>query len=128
MGKKGNPNWGKKQVPSGRVLPTATSFEEAVKKLKLGTDQYVHSTPLREWARRNRNSKFIPESLLQAWGLRDHEAAFHFPFHDCPPEVLATLRLRCARRLRPVAKTDANTKSERFTIREVRCALVVRIQ
>ena len=68
MGRKGNPNWGK-PVPSGPVLPMATSFEEAVKKLKLRPDQYVHSTRLREWARQNRNSKFIPESLLQAWGF-----------------------------------------------------------
>ena len=68
MGRRGNPNWGK-AVPSGPVVPTVTSFEEAVKQLKLQPDQYVCSTRLREWARRNRNSKFIPESLLQAWGF-----------------------------------------------------------
>ena len=68
MGRRGNPNWGK-PVPSGPVVPTVTPFEEAVKQLKLQPDQYVHSTRLREWASRNKNSKFIPESLLQAWGL-----------------------------------------------------------
>jgi len=68
MGRRGNPNWGK-AAPFGPVVPTASAFEEAVKKLKLRPDQYVHSTPLREWARQNRNSKFIPESLLQAWGF-----------------------------------------------------------
>ena len=68
MGRRGNPNWGK-PVPSGPVVPTVTSFEEAVKQLKLQPDQYAHSTRLREWAERNRNSKFIPESLLQAWGF-----------------------------------------------------------
>jgi len=68
MGRKGNPNWGK-PVPLGPVVPTVTSFEEAVKELKLQPDQYVRSPRLREWARRNKNSKFIPESLLQAWGL-----------------------------------------------------------
>ncbi len=73
MGRRGNPNWGK-AVPFRRVLPTATSFEEAVKKLKLHPDQYVHSTPLREWARRNKNSKFIPESLLEAWGLKPDQS------------------------------------------------------
>jgi hypothetical protein len=46
-----------------------TSFEEAVKELKLQPDQYLRSTRLREWARRNKDSKFIPESLLQAWGF-----------------------------------------------------------
>jgi hypothetical protein len=56
-------------MPFGPVVPTVTSFEEAVKELKLQPDQYLHSTRLREWARRNMNSKFIPESLLQAWGI-----------------------------------------------------------
>ena len=68
MGRRGNPNWGK-PVPFGPVIPTVTSFEEAVKKLKLQPDQYVGSTRLREWAQRNKNSKFIPESLLEAWGF-----------------------------------------------------------
>ena len=68
MGRRGNPNWGK-PVPVGPVIPTVSSFEEAVKELKLQPDQYLHSTRLREWARQNKNSKFIPESLLQAWGF-----------------------------------------------------------
>jgi len=68
MGRRGNPNWGK-PVPFGPVVPTVTSFEEAVKELELQPNQYLHSTRLREWALRNKNSKFIPESLLKAWGL-----------------------------------------------------------
>ena len=51
------------------MVPAVSAFDEAVKELKLQPDQYVGSTRLREWARRNRNSKFIPESLLQAWGF-----------------------------------------------------------
>jgi hypothetical protein len=57
------------------VLPTATSFQEAVKKLKLCLDQYVHSVRLREWTQRNKNSKF-PESLLQAWGFEMKKQPF----------------------------------------------------
>ena len=68
MSTRGNSNCGK-PVPFGPVVPTVTSFEDAVKELELQPDQYLHSTRLREWARRNKNSKFIPESLLQAWGL-----------------------------------------------------------
>ncbi len=68
MGRRGNPNWGK-PVPPGPAIPAATSFEEAVKKLKLLPAQYVDSTRLREWARRNKNSKYIPEPLLEAWGF-----------------------------------------------------------
>jgi hypothetical protein len=37
--------------------------------LNLQPDQYVHSELLREWAFRNKNSKFIPEFLLKAWGF-----------------------------------------------------------
>ena len=66
--RRGNPNWGKPE-PIGPVVPTVTSFEQAVKEFKLQPDQYVRSIRLREWARRNKNSKFIPESLLQAWGF-----------------------------------------------------------
>ena len=35
----------------------------------LSPDQYLRSTRLREWARRNKNSKYIPEPLLEAWGF-----------------------------------------------------------
>ena len=69
MGKRrGNPNWGKPE-PIGPVIPTVTSFEQAVKEYKLLPDQYIRSTRLREWARRNKNSKYIPEPLLEAWGF-----------------------------------------------------------
>jgi hypothetical protein len=46
-----------------------TSFEQAVKEFKLLPDQYLRSTRLREWARKNKNSKYIPEPLLEAWGF-----------------------------------------------------------
>lgn len=51
------------------MVPTVSAFEKAVKELRLQPDQYVQSKRLREWAWRNRNSKFIPESLLEAWGF-----------------------------------------------------------
>ncbi|GAC1361258.1 MAG: hypothetical protein NVSMB3_09540 [Acidobacteriaceae bacterium] len=65
--RRGNPNWGKPE-PIGPVVPTVTSFELVVKEYKLTPDQYIRSTRLREWARRNKNSKYIPEALLEAWG------------------------------------------------------------
>lgn len=66
--RRGNPNWGKPE-PIGPVVPTVTSFEMVVKEFKLTPDQYIRSTRLREWARRNKNSKYIPEALLEAWGF-----------------------------------------------------------
>jgi len=67
--RRGNPNWGKPE-PIGPVVPTITEFEQVVREYKLTPDQYLRSTRLREWARRNKNSKYIPEPLLEAWALR----------------------------------------------------------
>jgi len=75
MSRRGNPSWGK-PVPFGPVVPTVTSFEAAVKELKLQPDQYLHSIRLQEWARRNKDSKFVPESLLQAWGFAIRKQPF----------------------------------------------------
>jgi hypothetical protein len=66
--RRGNPNWGKAE-PMGPVIPTITAFDRVTRELALQPDQYIRSTQLREWARRNKNSTFIPERLLQAWGF-----------------------------------------------------------
>jgi hypothetical protein len=66
--RRGNPNWGKTtEVAAIVVEPSA--FEQQVKKLGLIPDQYLESTRLKEWARHNMNSKYIPEDLLKGWGL-----------------------------------------------------------
>ena len=52
------------------VLPTVTAFERMANKLKLKPNQYLDSERLREWVERHRHSKYVPESLLKAWGLR----------------------------------------------------------
>jgi hypothetical protein len=66
--RRGNPNWGKPE-PSGPVIPTITEFEQVARKLKLQPDQYITSTQLRQWVSCNKNSKYIPEPLLEAWGF-----------------------------------------------------------
>jgi hypothetical protein len=66
--RRGNPNWGKLE-PNGPVIPTITEFEQVTTEFNLQPDQYITSTRLREWAKRNKNSKFIPEPLLEAWGF-----------------------------------------------------------
>jgi hypothetical protein len=66
--RRGNPS-GDKPEPNGTTIPTITEFEQVTRKLNLQPDQYIRSTHLREWARHNKNSTFIPESLLQAWGF-----------------------------------------------------------
>jgi hypothetical protein len=66
--RRGNPNWGKPE-PNGPMIPTVTGFAQIVREFDLQPDQYITSTRLREWAQRNKNSKFIPEPLLEAWGF-----------------------------------------------------------
>jgi hypothetical protein len=66
--RRGNPNWGKPDL-MGPVAPTIVEFERVTREFKLRPDQYVRSTRLREWARHNKHSKYIPEPLLEAWGF-----------------------------------------------------------
>lgn len=74
MKRRGNPNWGKPESASSG--PTITEFEKIVDEYKLAPDQYLQSSQLRDWARRNKNSKFIPEVLLKAWGFEIEASDF----------------------------------------------------
>jgi hypothetical protein len=65
MSRKGNPNWGK----SEQAVVTITEFEKKVIELNLHPDQYVGSQELRGWAAKHKNTRYIPEPLLQAWGF-----------------------------------------------------------
>jgi hypothetical protein len=64
--KKGNPNWGKTY---GDIPNTPSSFEEMVRQLKLSEREYRGSIPLREWAKKHKDSKYVPQNLLEAWGI-----------------------------------------------------------
>lgn len=64
--KPGNPNWGKPSFP-GPVLPT--EFELQVKHLRLTADTYVFSPELRRWCQQNWNRFYVPEWLLEEWGI-----------------------------------------------------------
>jgi hypothetical protein len=63
--RRGNPNWGKAKAP-GPLVISPTSFERAVEEFRLTPEQFVDSVRLREWARSNKNSKYVPETLLEA--------------------------------------------------------------
>jgi hypothetical protein len=64
--KRGNPNWGE---PEGNTIPyTGTSsFEEVVRRLRLSPAECEGSIHLKEWARKNKDQKYVPSNLLQAW-------------------------------------------------------------
>ena len=66
--RRGNPNWGK---PEPIVLGVSvTSFEAVVQSLGLSPDQYQNSTTLRDWVQRNKDHKYVPLNLLEAWGFK----------------------------------------------------------
>ena len=66
--KRGNPNWGKPEVNSVPYTGT-NSFEEVVKKLRLLPSEYEGSIHLQEWAQKNKDQKYVPSNLLEAWGF-----------------------------------------------------------
>ncbi len=65
--RRGNPNWGK---PEPYIFSTSIcSFDSLVKALKLTPDEYESSEELKRWSERNKDSKYIPQDLLQAWNI-----------------------------------------------------------
>jgi hypothetical protein len=72
--KRGNPNWGKPEVNS-IPYPGASSFEEVVKKLSLSPSEYEGSIQLKAWVQKNKDQKYVPSSLLQAWGVEVKEGS-----------------------------------------------------
>jgi len=64
--KRGNPNWGRPIAP---LLALPTGFEMRVRQLRLTAGMYTSSAELRAWCERNRNRVYIPEWLLEEWGI-----------------------------------------------------------
>ena len=62
----GNPNWGQ-PVPHIPALPT--EFEMQVRHLQLTPETYLRSAALHNWCEHNRNRCYIPEWLLEEWGI-----------------------------------------------------------
>lgn len=70
--KRGNPNWGK---PELNIIPYtgASSFEEIVRRLRLSPAEYEGSIQLKAWVQKNKDHRYVPSSLLQAWGVEVKE-------------------------------------------------------
>jgi hypothetical protein len=64
--KRGNPNWGRPIAP---LLALPTGFEMRVRQLRLTAGMYTSSVELRTWCEQNRNRVYIPEWLLEEWGI-----------------------------------------------------------
>ncbi len=46
-----------------------SDFEYLVDELGLSPEQCVASDVLRDWARKNKDSRYVPPELLAAWGF-----------------------------------------------------------
>jgi len=64
--KRGNPNWGRPIAP---LLALPTGFEMRARQLRLTAGMYTSSAELRIWCERNRNQCYVPEWLLEEWGI-----------------------------------------------------------
>ena len=64
--RRGNPNWGKSLA---RIPYVPTAFEVEARKLGLTKETFEASSPLRLWCERNCNRYYVPEWLLEAWGI-----------------------------------------------------------
>jgi hypothetical protein len=64
--KRRNPNFGRPILPAPD-LPT--EFELRVRQLRLTAEMYTSSAELRTWCERNRNRCYVPEWLLEEWGI-----------------------------------------------------------
>ena len=66
MRRRENPNWGHvtPYIPKG-----PTEFELLVKRLRLTQEKYTSSPELKQWCKSNRNRCYVPEWLLEEWGL-----------------------------------------------------------
>jgi hypothetical protein len=56
-------------------VETATTFDRIVENLGLLPEQYLASSALKEWVRLNKDEKYVPPDLLEAWGFSEDEAA-----------------------------------------------------
>ena len=46
-----------------------SSFEQVVTALNISPEEYESSLELKEWVRRNKNHKYVPTELLEAFGF-----------------------------------------------------------
>ncbi len=71
------------------ITPEGSSaFEHVVRRLHLAPSQYTESDELKEWVRRNKDSKYVPPYLLDLWGFEVDDELFGktAPPPNAPPE------------------------------------------
>jgi hypothetical protein len=69
MARRGNPNWG--NPGRMRLIPNKpTEFDFEIDRLGLSDERFWEfSKSLKSWVRQHRNFRYVPEWLLDRWGL-----------------------------------------------------------
>ena len=69
MRRRGNPNWSKGAAALSPPRCLATKFENEMRRLGLTKETCAASHELRRWCERNKDCVYIPEWLLEIWGM-----------------------------------------------------------
>jgi hypothetical protein len=56
-------------VPFGTLVARPSSFESLTEALRLAPEDFQASILLKEWVSKNKNYKYVPLDLLEAWGF-----------------------------------------------------------
>ena len=66
--RRGNPNWGKAGLRADlQIVPALTAFELLAEGIPEA--DWPQSPKLRQFARRYHNQRYVPEYLLEFWGI-----------------------------------------------------------
>ena len=52
------------------IVFSANSFEQMVKTLNISPEEYRSSPELKEWVRQNKDQRYVPPELLEAFGFQ----------------------------------------------------------
>lgn len=52
------------------IVVSANSFEQVVKTLNISPEEYRSSPALKEWVRQNKDRRYVPPELLEAFGFQ----------------------------------------------------------
>jgi hypothetical protein len=64
-----NRNFTKPEAIGPIVFPP-NSFEQVVTALRISPEEYLGSPKLRDWVRRNKDQRYVPTELLDAFGFQ----------------------------------------------------------
>ena len=53
-----------------------SAFEYIVRHLRLSPEEYATSAALKEWVRENKDHKYVPSQLLEAWHFNVNDELF----------------------------------------------------